>query len=121
MKLLQISRRIYPRTHENNSSLFADLFGDIPDDPLRGCPGRWSERRGFARLVARAQPYPYVSTGSFSSPAVPASPDPLVRYRWPKPQAGDGLEIYLRRPERVVADQPKSFTALESLLGANRR
>ena len=26
-----------------------------------------------------AEPYPYVSTGSFSGPAVPASPDPLVQ------------------------------------------
>jgi len=66
-----------------------------------------------------AQPYPYVSTGSFSGPAVPASPDPLVRCRWPKPQASDGLEIYLLRPERVVADRPKSFTGLESLLSTN--
>ncbi len=65
-----------------------------------------------------AEPYPYVSTGSFSGPAVPASLDPLVRYRWPKPQAGNGLEIYLRRPVRVVADRPQSFTGLESLLGA---
>ncbi len=65
-----------------------------------------------------AEPYPYVSTGSFSGPAVPASPDPLVRYRWPKPQASDGLEIYLRRPERVVADRPTSFIGLESLLTA---
>jgi hypothetical protein len=47
---------------------------------------------------------------------VPASPDPLVRYRWPNPQGGDGLEIYLRRPERAIADPPKSFAGLESLL-----
>ena len=65
-----------------------------------------------------AQPYPYVSAGSFSGPAVPASTDPLVRYRWPKPQASDGLEIYLLKPERVVADPPASFAGLESLLTA---
>src|SRR5262249_878679 len=64
------------------------------------------------------QPYPYISTGSFSGPALPASPDPLVRYRWPKPQASDGLEIYLPQPERIVAERPSSFAGLESLTGA---
>ena len=66
-----------------------------------------------------AQPYPYVSNGSFSGPAVSVSPDPLVRYRWPKTQASDGLEIYLQRPERVVTDAPASFAGLESLLTTN--
>ena len=56
-----------------------------------------------------AEPYPYVSTGNFSGPAVPASPDPLVRYRWPHPKASDGLEIYLLRPESVSAEPAVSF------------
>ncbi len=43
--------------------------------------------------------------------------DPLVRYRWPHPTAADGLEIYLQKPGRVVADTPQSFDGLESLLG----
>ena len=51
-----------------------------------------------------AEPYPYVSSGSFNGPAVPASPDPLVRYRWPNPKASDGLEIYLLRPESATCD-----------------
>ena len=62
------------------------------------------------------QPYPYVSSGAFTGPEVPASVDPLVRYRWRDPKATDGLEIYLQRPERVVADVPQSFAGLESLL-----
>ncbi len=63
-----------------------------------------------------AEPYPYVSAGSFSGPAVPASPDPLVRYRWPNPKASDGLEIYLRQPEAVTSDAPSSFVHVTSLL-----
>ncbi len=63
-----------------------------------------------------AEPYPYVSTGGFSGPAVPDSPDPLVRYRWPNPKASDGLEIYLRQPESVTSDPPSSFTNVKSLL-----
>ena len=63
------------------------------------------------------EPYPYVSRGSFSGPAVPASPDPLVRYRWPNPKASDGLEIYLRQPESVTCDpETSSFTNVKSLL-----
>ena len=58
------------------------------------------------------EPYPYVSRGSFSGPAVPASPDPLVRYRWPNPKPSDGLEIYLRQPESVTCDPTSSFTNL---------
>ena len=63
-----------------------------------------------------AEPYPYVSSGSFSGPAVAASPDPLVRYRWPNPKASDGLEIYLRRPESATSDPTSSFANVNSLL-----
>ena len=63
------------------------------------------------------QPYPYVSTGSFAGPEVPASVDPLVRYRWPDPKADDDLEIYLQRPLRVDTDTPQSFDGLATLLG----
>ena len=63
------------------------------------------------------QPYPYVSKGSFVGPEVPASVDPLVRYRWPDPKADDDLEIYLQRPERVDTDTPQSFDGLATLLG----
>ena len=63
-----------------------------------------------------AEPYPYVSSGGFSGRAVPASPDPLVRYRWPNPKASDGLEIYLRQPESVTSDPTSSFANVNSLL-----
>jgi hypothetical protein len=65
------------------------------------------------------EPYPYVSGGSFSGPAVPLSPDPLVSYRWPNPTADDGLEIYLRKPVVVEADNAGSFTNLQSLTSDN--
>jgi hypothetical protein len=61
------------------------------------------------------QPYPYVSTGSFSGTAVPESPDPLVAYRWPRPKATDGLEIYLLKPNPVSSDTAASFDNLGSL------
>lgn len=64
------------------------------------------------------EPYPYISTGSFSGPAVPLSPDPLVAYRWPHPKAADGLEIYLEQPKTVTADISSAFTNLQSLTGA---
>ena len=56
-----------------------------------------------------AEPYAYVGNGSFSGPAVPESPDPLVAYRWPAPKASDGLEIYLLKPKVISADRPESF------------
>jgi hypothetical protein len=62
-----------------------------------------------------AEPHPYVSTGSFTGPAVPESPDPLVAYRWPSPKATDGLEIYLQKPSVVSCDTEASFDNLGSL------
>jgi hypothetical protein len=59
--------------------------------------------------------YPYVSTGSFTGPPVPLSPDPLVSYRWPSPKATDGLEIYLQKPSAVSSDTEASFDNLVSL------
>ena len=62
-----------------------------------------------------SEPYPYVTSGDFSGPAVPLSPDPLVAYRWPAPKADDGLEIYLQKAASVVSDTAASFENLESL------
>ena len=66
-----------------------------------------------------AEPYPYVSSGSFSGPAVPLSPDPLVAYRWPNPRASDGLQLYLLKPITVTADTNSSFANLQSLCSTN--
>jgi alpha-L-rhamnosidase len=65
-----------------------------------------------------AEPYPYVSSGGFSGPAVPLSPDPLVAYRWPNPQASDGLQLYLLKP-KVVSATNASFSNLQSLMSTN--
>ncbi|MFA5816786.1 MAG: alpha-L-rhamnosidase C-terminal domain-containing protein [Bacteroidales bacterium] len=64
-----------------------------------------------------SQPYPYVSSGKFTGPAIPESPDPLVNYQWPNPIASDGLEIYLLKPESIYTDKPTSFKNLRSLTG----
>ncbi|MFA5816909.1 MAG: alpha-L-rhamnosidase C-terminal domain-containing protein [Bacteroidales bacterium] len=63
------------------------------------------------------QPYPYVSSGKFTGPAIPESSDPLVNYQWPNPIASNGLEIYLLKPESIDTDQPTSFRNLQSLAG----
>ncbi|HEY4416435.1 MAG TPA: alpha-L-rhamnosidase C-terminal domain-containing protein [Verrucomicrobiae bacterium] len=65
------------------------------------------------------EPYPSVCSGSFSGMAVPLSPDPLVAYRWPNPQAANGLEVYLQKPVKVTADTNNSFVNLQSLLSTN--
>ena len=65
------------------------------------------------------EPYPYVSTGSFSGPVVAQSPDPLVSYRWTNPQASDGLEIYLQKPVNVTTDLKASFDNLPSMTGSS--
>ena len=76
---------------------------------------------GYAQPIMGAspitEPYPYVSTGSFSGSTVPESPDPLVKYRWSNPQANDGLEIYLQKPVSISTDATTSFENLESLTG----
>ena len=64
-----------------------------------------------------AEPYLYVSTGSFNGPAVAQSPDPLVMYRWANPQANDALQIFLQKPKSVSTDLSASFDNLESLKG----
>jgi len=65
------------------------------------------------------EPYPYASAGSFSGIAVPESPDPLVAYRWPAPNASDGLELFLQKPVHVSTDATASFDNLGSLTGGS--
>lgn len=68
----------------------------------------------FGRSPA-SEPYDYVSQGSFSGKEQPASPDPLVSYRWDDPKAGDSLEIFLQKPVKVTSAMPENFKATESL------
>lgn len=61
------------------------------------------------------EPYDYVADGSFSGDEQPASPDPLVSYRWDNPTAEDDLEIFLRKPVKAETDQPSSFSGVDTL------
>ena len=61
------------------------------------------------------EPYPLLGGGSFSGPAVPESPDPLVAYRWAATSAADDLQIYFLRPVAVATDNPSLFENLASL------
>ena len=66
-----------------------------------------------------AEPYDYVADGSFSGEEQPASPDPLVSYRWEDPDADDALEIFLRRPVLAETETPDSFAGLDTLTTGN--
>jgi hypothetical protein len=46
------------------------------------------------------------------------SPDPLVNYRWPAPNADDDLQLYTIWPVSVTADAAGSFGQLDSLITA---
>ena len=41
---------------------------------------------------------------------VPASPDPLVSYRWKRTGADDDLQIYLLKPCTMTSDTPEAFS-----------
>ena len=64
-----------------------------------------------------AEPYPYVTAGGLTGDKVAESCDPLVAYRWAKPQAADGLEIYLIKSTIISATPSSALTNLESLTG----
>jgi len=59
-------------------------------------------------------PYQPLHDGAFTGPAVPLSPDPLVRYFWPDPRSTDDLQYYLLRPVKVFTAQPGAFAGLKS-------
>ena len=58
------------------------------------------------------EPYPYLSGGSFGGPAVPESPDPLVRYRWAKTGPADGLQVYILAPKSITGTPRAAFEGL---------
>lgn len=59
--------------------------------------------------------YAYLNGGGFIAPAIPESPDPLIRYRWMETHANDKLQVYYLRPVAVRTDTPDAFEGLESL------
>ncbi|WP_433892452.1 alpha-L-rhamnosidase C-terminal domain-containing protein [Streptomyces sp. CA-111067] len=60
------------------------------------------------------EPYQPLHGGTFSGPAVAASRDPLVRYRWTDPVAADPLQVYQLRPVAAWTQTPASFDGLHS-------
>jgi alpha-L-rhamnosidase len=73
-----------------------------------------SARRTFAsHLLSSAspipEPYPPLHGGSFTAPLIPASPDPLVHYRWSHPQASDNLQTYVLEPVTTHTENSASF------------
>jgi len=54
--------------------------------------------------------YPKLNGGAYTGASVPESPDPLVRYRWQKVQASDGLQTYTLSPRRTFVETPGAFT-----------
>src|ERR1700743_224781 len=54
------------------------------------------------------EPYQPLHNGAFSGPAVPLSPDPLVRYRWENPTTTDNLQHYLLRTMSAVTATPNA-------------
>lgn len=62
------------------------------------------------------EPYKYISDGAMSGPAVPDSPDPLVRYVWDNPRATDSLQIYVMLPKHAeVMQGDESFSGVETV------
>ncbi len=62
-------------------------------------------------------PYQPLHDGAFTGPAVPLSPDPLVRYRWENPTNTDDLQYYLLRPMNVFTAEPGAFAGSKSACG----
>lgn len=67
------------------------------------------------------EPYPALHGGRFDGARVPESEDPLVRYRWAAPSAGDDLQVYQLRPVAVTTDRPGSFQGVGSATGPRCR
>ncbi|HTV43195.1 MAG TPA: alpha-L-rhamnosidase C-terminal domain-containing protein [Candidatus Sulfotelmatobacter sp.] len=62
-------------------------------------------------------PYEPLHDGAFTGPAIPLSPDPLVRYSWQDPETSDDLQYYLLRPVKVFTDEPGAFAGVKSACG----
>lgn len=62
-------------------------------------------------------PYQPLHGGDFTGPAVPLSPDPLVRYRWRETHSTDDLQYYVLRPVKVFTAEPDVFAGVSSACG----
>lgn len=85
---------------------------------LAACHEQPADTARLSRRSPIEEPYAYVSGGSMSGPAVPESPDPLVRYVWDHPQADDSLQIFIMSPRSVeVLSGSESFEGLHTITG----
>ena len=100
-------------------SIAAVALAVFPGQAQRVSPSARTSRQDalLQRRSPIAEPYAYVGGGAFGGPAVPESPDPLVSYRWGRPQASDALQIFVLEPRSVSADPAASFDNLASLTG----
>ncbi len=78
-----------------------------------------SESRLLSGSSPIKEPYPPLHNGGFIGPLVPQSPDPLIRFRWSKPEASDDLQAYLLRPVQASTDMPAAFGNLDTLTSQN--
>lgn len=64
---------------------------------------------GSAVLAQSAALYRPLHGGQFNAPPVPASPDPLIRYRWANPHYTDPLQVYPLYALKAKASPAASF------------
>ena len=82
---------------------------------MASCHRTDEDEQLLARRSPIAQPYAYVQGGSLRGPAVPWSPDPLVRYVWDNPRAEDSLQVFVVHPRKAeVLEGADSFEGLET-------
>ena len=58
------------------------------------------------------EPYVALHDGTYSGRKITASPDPLVNFFWDHPDAGDSLQIYTLKPQKIVRAPTPSFKFL---------
>jgi hypothetical protein len=64
----------------------------------------------FSKAEAQIkEPYKPLHGGNYSGPAVPASPDPLIRYQWKNPKVADSLQLYFLQPKKITGIPVQSF------------
>ncbi|MGN0201759.1 MAG: alpha-L-rhamnosidase C-terminal domain-containing protein [Candidatus Cryptobacteroides sp.] len=66
-------------------------------------------QRIFSAAKLKNEPYRPL-TAVKSGKDVPASPDPLVAYRWKETSADDDLQIYILKPCTMSSDRPEAFS-----------
>ncbi len=86
-------------------------------------PIAWDASSTQCRLLTGVspitEPYPPLHGGEFTNSSVSDSPDPLIAFKWNKPESSDGLQTYLLGPVHASTDAPTSFENLPTLTSQN--